>query len=121
MSGDSNQSGGYLRYKDLADAVGAWLAILMKISLALMLVFIIFDTKHVPILRRLWLKTSEINILGSKIQIVDVALSGQATQFTEDGKLLIGGIDENTIPDQIARLNQTVADLKADNGLWQSK
>ncbi len=105
----------YALWKASADAVTAWLSISTQFSIMVVLAIIVFAPELVPLLHRFSIKSSEINILGSKIQIVDVALTSAAVKLTDDGKLLIGGMDANEVPDRIAQLVQTGQNLKAEN------
>ena len=108
-------------WKNFADATGVILNILMKFAAAVALIIIIFAPQWVPILKRFSFKSTEINILGSKIEIVDLALASNAIKLTEDGKMLIAGLDASEIPDRIAKLEQTGLDLGAENkGLKES-
>ncbi len=108
------------RLKYFADATGAWLNVVIRLAFAVALGIVIFAPQWMPILKRFMVKSSEINILGSKIEIVDVALTGDAIKLTDDGKILIAGMDPNEIPDRIARLEQAGRDLKAENDKLKS-
>jgi hypothetical protein len=104
-----------LTWRDFADTSSAVLNLLMKAALAVAIAIVVFAPQWVPILKRFSFKSSEINILGSKIEIVDLALVGGAVKLTEDGKLLIGDLDASEVPDRIAKFEQAIKNLTEEN------
>jgi hypothetical protein len=117
----SGSTEGRIDWKNFSDAIVAILNILMKFAGVIALAIIVFAPQQVPILKRFALKSSKINVLGQEIELVDVSLSGTAVQLTDDGKLVIGGVDANDVPDLLAKLRQTGEDLQTENtGLKKS-
>ncbi|MER9870819.1 hypothetical protein NKJ35_27200 [Mesorhizobium sp. M0136] len=98
-----------------ADVAHAWLNVLLKILVSSAVIIAILYPDFIPLLKRFGVRSSEINILGSKVQIVDLALSGSAVKLTQDGRMLIAGVDANAIPDRLAQLEQTGRDLRTEN------
>lgn len=99
----------------MADATGAILNILMKVAVAVAVAIVIFAPQWVPILKRFSFKSTEINILGSKIEIVDLATAGDGIKLTDDGRMFIGDVEASEIPDLIAKLRQAGENLTAEN------
>jgi len=85
--------------KETADAADAWFNILLKLTGLAALILIVFFPHSAPILSRFVVKSSQINILGQQIQVVDTALIGKSVQLTDDGKLLVAGVDVNDMAD----------------------
>jgi len=102
-------------WKNFTDGVVAISGVLVRIAAVVAVVFIVFAPQDIPILRRFAVKSSKINVLGQEIELVDISLTSSAVEITKDGKLLIAGMDANDVPDQIAKLRQTGADLKTQN------
>jgi len=101
--------------KETADAADAWFNILLKLTGLAALILIVFFPHSAPILSRFVVKSSQINILGQQIQVVDTALIGKSVQLTDDGKLLVSGVDVNDMADFSAKLQQSIKDLKDQN------
>jgi hypothetical protein len=99
--------------KDLAEASDAWINVAIKVAIIALIGAVLFYPHDVPILRRVVVKSSEINIEGVKFQVIDAALTGKGVDISDDGRLLIGGVDVSTLPDDNAKLRQTVSDLNA--------
>jgi hypothetical protein len=99
--------------KEFADASDVWINVLIKSAIALLIVMVLFFPHSMPILRRVVVKSSEFNVEGVKFQVIDAALTGKGVEITDDGKLMIGGVDVSDFPDQNAKLRQTVSDLNA--------
>ncbi len=97
--------------KDFADASDVWINVLIKLTIAALIVMILFFPHNMPILRRVVVKSSEFNVEGVKFQVIDAALTGKGVEITDDGKLMIGGEDVSDFPDENAKLRQTVSDL----------
>ena len=97
--------------KDVADAADVSINVLIKVGLVALVGVILFFPHSMPILRRVVVKSSEINIEGVKLEVIDAALNGTGVDLTSDGRLTIGGVDVSTLPDQNAKLRQTVSDL----------
>ena len=97
--------------KDVADAADVSINVLIKVGLVALVGVILFFPYSMPILRRVVVKSSEINIEGVKLEVIDAALNGTGVDLTSDGRLTIGGVDVSTLPDQNAKLRQTVSDL----------
>jgi len=100
--------------KDTAEAADAWINLALKFAGPVALTLLFFFPFWAPILNRFVITSSEINILGQKLQVADTTLFGSAVKI-EAGKLIVSGMDVNTIPDTIAKLNQSIKDLSGQN------
>ena len=97
--------------KDVAEASNAWINVLIKLAIAVIVAMVLFFPHYMPILRRVVVKSSEFNLEGVKFQVIDAALTGKGVDITDDGRLTIGGVDVSDFPDQNAQLRQQIGDL----------
>lgn len=98
-----------------AEGAEAWLNLGIKFIAVLVVMAFIFWPTYLPIFHRLIVKTLDINIMGSHIHVVDIGTNNDAITITDEGKLLIAGIDASEVPDRIARLEQAVHDVTSEN------
>jgi hypothetical protein len=99
------------KMKMIANTSDAWLNVLSKFAALIALGILLLDPQWIPLLKRFVIKSSEINIMGSKIQIVDVSLSGGNVEVKDDGRLFVAGMDVNSVGDTVDKLNQQVTNL----------
>jgi len=107
-NGSSRDTGG-----GVAQAARTWVDVLIRVLIVAAVAVVLVWPSAFPVLKRFALTSGKVNIMGSEFDIVELALFKGVT--VDGGKLLLQGVDVNTLYDSNQQLIQANKDFATQN------